>query len=158
MNGSDRDRNSNRDLAQKDAEIAKAQLRGKLEADGLEKQLRAEQELAAAEKQLKIEEAKRKSERERNEAGADAIVIKADAEAKAVLLAAKAEKNRIEATSARLTPNYIRLQAIDSLAKAMSGQNTKLVIMPTGKNGLPAFFSPFLNPLGNFDTTTEPAP
>lgn len=146
------------DLAQKDAELAKQQRKGKLEADGLERQMRADQDLAAAEGQLKIEQAKRKSERERQEADAEVIVMKAEAEAKAVELAAEAERKRIEATSSRLTPSYIRLQAIDALARAMSGPNTKVVVMPTGKNGLPSFFGPFLNPLGTFDTTSEPAP
>lgn len=142
------------DLAQKQADLERAQRRGRLEAEGMERQLKAEQELAAAEQQLKIEEARRKSERQRQEAAAEAVVMRAEAEAKATLLAADAEKQRIAATSAKLTPNYIRLQAIQALATAMSGPNTKVIVMPTGKNGLPSFFAPFLNPMSAVDGLT----
>lgn len=144
------------DLAQKQADLEKAQRRGRLEAEGIERQLKADQELAAAEQQLKIEEARRKSERQRQEAAAEATVLKADADAKAMLLMADAEKQRIAAASAKLTPNYIRLQAIEALGAAMSGPNTKVIVLPTGKNGLPGFFAPFLNPLGDsLDATTS---
>lgn len=136
------------DLAQKQSDLEKAQRRGRLESEGLERQMKAEQELAAAKRQLEIEEAKRKSERQRQEAEAEAIVLNAQADAKAIQLLAEAEKERIAATSMKITPNYIRLQAIEALAKAMSGDNTKVIVMPTGKNGMPSFFAPFLNPLG----------
>ena len=137
------------DLAQKQADLEKAQRRGRLEADGIERQLKAEQDLLAAEQQLKIEEARRKSERQRQEAAAEAIVLKADAEAKAMLLMADADKQRIAAASAKLTPAYLRLQAIEAVSRAMSGSNTKVIVMPTGKDGLPSFFAPFLNPLAS---------
>lgn len=137
------------DLAQKQADLQKAQRRGKLEADGLERQLKAEQDLLAAEGALKLEEARRRSERQRLEAKAEAIVLEAEANAKAVRLAAEAEKERIAGSAANLTPSYIRLRAIEALATAMSGPNTKVIVVPSGKNGLPGFFAPFLNPMGN---------
>lgn len=137
------------DLAQKQSDLEKAQRRGKLEADGIERQLKAEQELVAAEQQLKIEEARRKSERQKQEAEAEAIVLKAQAQAQAIRATAEAEKERIAATSSKLTPSYIRLEAIRALSEAMQGPNTKVIVMPTGKNGLPSFFAPFLDPLGS---------
>jgi regulator of protease activity HflC (stomatin/prohibitin superfamily) len=133
------------ELATKEAEIEKERRRGKIEADGLERKLRAEQDLAQAEGQLKIEEAKRKSERERQEADAEAIERKANAEAKAIVARADADKQRILDESTHLTPNYLRLQAIKTLADALA--TAKLVVVPVGPNGLPSFFAPFLNPL-----------
>lgn len=134
------------ELAQKDADIEKEQRRGKIEADGLERQLRAEQDLTSAEHSLKIEEAKHKASRERLEAEGEAITVKARAEADAIVMHAEADKARILAESAHLTPGYIRLQALELLAKAMTGGNAKLVVMPVGANGMPSFFAPFLNP------------
>jgi regulator of protease activity HflC (stomatin/prohibitin superfamily) len=134
------------ELAGKEADIAKEQRRGKIEADGLERKLRAEQDLAQAEQQLKIEEARRKAERERLEAEAEAEERKAQADAKATTIRAEAEKQRILDESIHLTPNYLRLQAVHALATALTA--AKLVVVPVGPNGLPSFFAPFLNPLG----------
>lgn len=136
------------ELAQKDSEIQLEKRRGTIEADGLERRLKAEQDLAAAEAELKIEEAQREVERAKAETEADAITIKADADAKATIARAEAEKQRIRDESEHLTPNYVRLQALDALARAMSGGNTKLIVVPAGANGLPAFFAPFLDPYG----------
>jgi len=133
------------ELAQKDADIVKEQRRGVIEAEGLERKLRAEQDLAQAEQQLKIEEAKHKAEREKQEAEAEAVERKAEAEAKAITLRAEADKQRILDESAHLTPAYVRLKAIETLAAAL--ENSKLTIVPVGANGLPSFFAPFLNPL-----------
>ncbi|HUJ60822.1 MAG TPA: SPFH domain-containing protein [Kofleriaceae bacterium] len=139
------------ELAQKDADIIKEQRRGAIEAEGLERQLRAEQELAAAEQQLKIEEAKRKSQLEKEQTDAEILTTQAEAEAKAVKIRAEAEDKRILAESAHLTPNYVRLAAVKTLADALA--QAKMVIVPVGTNGLPSFFGPFLNPLsGALDT------
>jgi regulator of protease activity HflC (stomatin/prohibitin superfamily) len=135
------------ELAAKEADIAKEQRRGKIEADGLERKLRAEQDLAQAEQQLKIEEAKRKAERERLEAEAEAEERKAQADARATTIRAEAEKQRILDESMHLTPNYLRLQAVQVLAGALTA--AKFVVVPVGSNGLPSFFAPFLNPLGD---------
>jgi regulator of protease activity HflC (stomatin/prohibitin superfamily) len=132
------------ELAQKDADIIKEQRRGKIEADGLERKLRAEQDLSSAEDQLKIEAARRKSDREKQEADAETVERKAEAEAKAITLRAEADKQRILAESMHLTTNYVRLQAIKVLSEALA--NAKMVIVPVGPNGLPSFFQPFLNP------------
>jgi regulator of protease activity HflC (stomatin/prohibitin superfamily) len=132
------------ELAEKEADIVKEQRRGKIEAEGLERKLRAEQDLASAEQQLKIEEARRKSDREKQEADAETVQRKAEAEAKAITLRADAEKQRILDESVHLTPAYVRLQAIKVLADALA--QAKLVVVPVGPNGLPSFFSPFLNP------------
>ncbi len=134
------------ELAAKEADIAKEQRRGKIEADGLERKLRAEQDLAQAEQQLKIEEARRKAERERLETEAEAEERKAQADARATTIRADAEKQRILDESMHLTPNYLRLQAVHALASALTA--AKLVVVPVGPNGLPSFFAPFLNPLG----------
>jgi prohibitin 1 len=140
-----------RQLAEKDSETVKAQRRGAIEAEGLERRLRAEQELAGAEQQLKIEEAKRRSEIEKEQAAAEIAQIQAEAEAKGVRTRAEAEKERILAESVHLTPNYLRLQAVQVLATAL--EKSKLVVVPVGPNGLPSFFGPFLNPLsGALDT------
>lgn len=134
------------ELAEKDAEILKETRRGKIEADGLERQMRSEQDLAAAEGQLRIEEARRKSEREKQEAEAEQIERKAGAEAKAIELRAEADKARILAESVHLTPAYVRLHALELLASAMAGGNQKILVVPAGANGMPAWFAPFLNP------------
>jgi len=134
-----------RQLAEKDSETEKAQRRGKIEADGLEKQLRAEQELAAAEQQLKIEEAKRKSEIQKEQANDEIEQMRAEAEAKAIKVRAEAEKERIASMTVHLTPNYLRLQAIQALSTAL--EKAHLVVVPVGPNGLPSFFQPFLNPM-----------
>jgi regulator of protease activity HflC (stomatin/prohibitin superfamily) len=127
------------ELAQKDAEIVKEQRRGAIEADGLERKLRAEQELASEEQRLKIEEAKRRAEREKQEAEAEGIEMRAQAEAKATALQADADKQRF-------TPAYVRLRALELLAQAMSNGKDKLIVVPAGQNGMPAFFTPFLDP------------
>lgn len=139
------------ELAQKDADILMEQRRGKIEADGLERKLRAEQDLASAEDQLKIEEAKRKSDREKADSDAEILEVQAEADAKATRAKAEAERDRIAAESMHLTPNYIRLQAVKTLAEALA--TAKMVVVPVGPNGLPSFFGPFLNPLsGALDT------
>jgi regulator of protease activity HflC (stomatin/prohibitin superfamily) len=135
-------------LAQRDAEIEQARRRGVIEAQGLERKLAAEQELLHAQLQASIEEAKRKTERTRAEGEAESALLRAEGEAKATKVRADAERTRIAAASQNLTPNYIRLQAIEALAKTMSGENTRMLVMPVGKDGLPAFFGPFLNPYG----------
>lgn len=137
------------ELAQKESEIDLEKRRGAVEAEGLERKMKADQDLAAAEQQVKIEETRRQVEREQQEADADAITLHAKAEAEATIAAAQAEEKRILATTAHLTPAYVRLQALDALAKAMSGANTKMIVVPVGPNGLPAFFQPFLNPFGS---------
>jgi regulator of protease activity HflC (stomatin/prohibitin superfamily) len=134
-----------RQLAEKDSETEKAQRRGKIEADGLERRLRAEQELAAAEGQLKIEEAKRKSDLEKEQTNAEILGVHAEAEAKAIKVRAEAEKERILAESVHLTPNYLRLQAVQALATAL--EKSHFTVIPVGTNGLPSFFAPFLNPM-----------
>jgi regulator of protease activity HflC (stomatin/prohibitin superfamily) len=135
------------ELAQKDADIIKETRRGKIEADGLERRLHAEQDLQSAEDQLKIEEARRKSDREKQQAEAESIELRAESESKAIILRADAEKQRILAMSAHLTPNYVRLKAIEALGQTMAA--AKLVVLPVGQNGMPSFFAPFLNPFGS---------
>jgi regulator of protease activity HflC (stomatin/prohibitin superfamily) len=122
-------------LAARDAKIAQEKARGTLETQGLERKLRAEQELAQATLQIRIEEEKRKAELARAQAEAEAVKIRADA-----------ERTRIAAVSQNLTPNYVRLQALDALAKSLDGEGTRTFVLPVGKDGLPAYFAPFLNP------------
>jgi regulator of protease activity HflC (stomatin/prohibitin superfamily) len=139
-------------LAERDAEVDKARKRGALEAEGLEKQLRAQQELEQTNTQIQIEETKAKADKEKVQAEADAVVVRAEADAKATQLRADAEK----ANLANLTPNYLRLQALETLAKALSNGNTKIMVLPTDKNGTPAFFGPFMNPFTTLDGLTGP--
>jgi regulator of protease activity HflC (stomatin/prohibitin superfamily) len=136
------------ELAQKENDIELEKRRGALDAEGLERKTKAQQDLDAAEQQVKIEETRRQVEREKQEADADAVTLHAKAEAEATIALAEAEKQKMAATTQHLTPAYVRLQAVEALAKAMSGNNTKMIVVPVGANGLPSFFAPFLNPFG----------
>ncbi len=53
---------------------------------------------------------------------------------------------RVEAESAHLTPDYVRMHAIDALGKSFSGPGSHVFVLPTGKDGLPGYFLPFLKP------------
>jgi regulator of protease activity HflC (stomatin/prohibitin superfamily) len=134
-------------LAQRDAEIDQARRRGAIEAQGLERKLRAQQELDQTTQQIQIEEMRRKADLEKARAEADSLRVRADAEAQAIRVRADAEKMRWQ------SPGYVRLQALEILAKALTAGNQRLVVMPIGKNGLPAFFAPFLNPLESLVTS-----
>jgi regulator of protease activity HflC (stomatin/prohibitin superfamily) len=136
-------------LAERDSQIDKEKRRGVIEAQGLEKKLHSEQELAQAAVQIQIEEARRKADLEKAKAAAEETRVQAEADAHAIKVRAEADKIRIQSQSQNLTANYVRVQAIEALAKAMSGDQTRLLVMPTGKDGLPMFFNPFLNPFGS---------
>lgn len=133
-------------LAAKDADVEKEKRRGAIEAEGLERKLRAEQELAQQQQQVQIIQAKRQAAKEQAEADAEQQTIHAEADAKATLIRANAEKERIASTAKALTPEYVRLEAVTALATALSSPNEKLFVLPSGMNGLPGFFAPFLSP------------
>ena len=78
------------------------------------------------------------------------MTIRAEAEARATTVRAAAEKKRIQAVSEGLSPNYVRIQALESLSKAVSGPGTKIMVLPVGKDGLPSYIAPFLNPFGPY--------
>ena len=137
-------------LAERDAKIVAEKKRGALEAEGLERKLRAEQQLAETTAQIQIEEEKRKAELAKAEAEGEAIKIRADADAHAIRVRADADKARIQAESQNLSPNYVRIQALDALSRAIGAGSGKVMVLPVGKDGLPAYFAPFLNPFGNF--------
>jgi regulator of protease activity HflC (stomatin/prohibitin superfamily) len=141
-------------LARSDAEIKKAQVIGALEVEGAQKQLRSQQELEEADLRLRVEQAKRKADLELAQAQADEARVRAQGEADAIRLKAEAEKARIAALS-QGSANYVRVQALDALARAMSGGGTKLMVFPFGKDGLPAFFAPFLNPFQTLVTDAK---
>jgi regulator of protease activity HflC (stomatin/prohibitin superfamily) len=101
----------------------------------------------ASERQL-VEE-KRKAELAKSEAEGEAVKIRADAEAHAIRVRADADRVRIQAASSNLSPNYVRIQALEALSRAMSAGGGKVMVLPVGKDGLPAYFTPFLNPFGN---------
>jgi regulator of protease activity HflC (stomatin/prohibitin superfamily) len=84
------------------------------------------------------------------EAEAEAVKIRADADAHAIRVRADADKVRIQAASQNLSPNYVRVQALEALAHALGGEGQKVMVLPVGKDGLPAYFAPFLNPFANF--------
>jgi regulator of protease activity HflC (stomatin/prohibitin superfamily) len=136
-------------LAERDAKIVAEKKRGVLEAEGLERRLRAEQQLAETHAQIQIEEEKRKAELAKSEAEGEAVKIRADAEAHAIRVRADADRVRIQAASSNLSPNYVRIQALEALSRAMSAGGGKVMVLPVGKDGLPAYFTPFLNPFGN---------
>jgi regulator of protease activity HflC (stomatin/prohibitin superfamily) len=133
-------------LATRDAKIEQEKKRGLLEAQGLEKRLHAEQELAQTTFQIRIEEEKRKADLARVQAEAETVKIRAEAEAHATKLRAEAERARVQAVSQNLSPSYVRLQALEALAKVLGASNTRTFVLPVGKDGLPAYFGPFLNP------------
>ena len=121
-----------------------------LETQGLERRLEGEQDLAEATIQIRIESEKRKSEAAKVQAEADAITIRAEAEARATTVRAEAERKRILAVSQNLSTNYVRIQALESMAKALGGPGTTKMVLPVGKDGLPSYLAPFLNPYGPY--------
>jgi regulator of protease activity HflC (stomatin/prohibitin superfamily) len=133
-------------LATREARIDQEKKRGVIETQGMERKLRAEQELEAATLQVRVEGEKRKADLARVQAEAEANRIRAEGEARASRLRAEAERAHIQAISANLSPSYVRLQALDALAKALHGEGTRTLVLPVGKDGLPAYFGPFLNP------------
>jgi regulator of protease activity HflC (stomatin/prohibitin superfamily) len=137
-------------LAERDAKIVSEKKRGVLEAEGLERRLRAEQQLAETHAQIQIEEEKRKAELAKAEAEGEAVKIRADADAHAIRVRAEADRVRIQAASQNLSANYVRIQALEALSHALGAGGGKVMVLPVGKDGLPAYFTPFLNPMGNF--------
>lgn len=137
-------------LAQREAKITVEKKRGVLEAEGVERSLRAEQQLAENTAQIKIEEEKRKSELSKAQTEAEAIKIRADADAHAIRVRADADRSRIAAASQNLSPNYVRIQALQALSTAIGSGDNNVMVLPVGKDGLPAYFAPFLNPFSNF--------
>jgi regulator of protease activity HflC (stomatin/prohibitin superfamily) len=137
-------------LATRDAQIVSEKKRGVLEAEGLERKLRAEQQLAETTAQIQIEEEKRKAELEKAQTEAEAVKIRADADAHSVRVRAEADRVRIQAASQNLSPNYVRVQALEALSHAIGAGGGKVMVLPVGKDGLPGYFGPFLNPFSNF--------
>jgi regulator of protease activity HflC (stomatin/prohibitin superfamily) len=137
-------------LAERDARITSEKRRGALEAEGLERRLRAEQQLAETTAQIQIEEQKRKADLAKAQSEGEAIKVRAEADAHATRVRAEAERTRIQAVSENLSPNYVRIQALEALAKAMSDGPNQVMVLPVGKDGLPGYFAPFLNPFSNF--------
>ncbi|MHB8417172.1 MAG: SPFH domain-containing protein [Myxococcales bacterium] len=136
------------ELAVSDGQIEKAKRRSDAETVGLEQKLRGEQELAQAERELAIAAARAKAQRAEAASAAEVKRLQAEGDAAATRLRAEAEQVRIEAESRPLTPAYIRVHAIDALAKGFESPGTRLYVLPTGKDGLPSYFLPFLNPYG----------
>jgi regulator of protease activity HflC (stomatin/prohibitin superfamily) len=143
-------REAERELAEREGKLALQKAQATLETQALERRLKGEQDLEDATIQIRIESEKRKSELARVQAEADAITIRAEAESKAIALRAEAEKKRILAVSQNLSPNYVRIQAIEALAKNLGAPGTKTMVLPVGKDGLPSYLGPFLNPFGPF--------
>jgi len=136
-------------LAERDARIVTEKKRGVLEAEGMERKLRAEQQLAETTAQIQIEEEKRKAELAKVQSEAEAIKIRAEADAQATRVRADAERVRIQAVPGNLSPNYVRIQALNALASVLTTGVSKVMVLPVGKDGLPGYFAPFLNPFGN---------
>ena len=136
-------------VAQRDAAVQLEKRKGAVELEGMERRLRAEQDVVAADQALKLEEVRRRVEREKAATAAELVRIKAEADARATVIAAEAEKKRIQAASTAMSENYVRLRSLELLAQTMSSGNEKLIVVPTGANGFPAFFAPFLGALAN---------
>jgi regulator of protease activity HflC (stomatin/prohibitin superfamily) len=137
-------------LAQRESKIAVEKKRGVLEAEGVERTLRAEQQLAENTAQIKIEEEKRKSELAKAQTEGEAIRIRADADAHAIRVRAEADRVRIAAASENLSSNYVRIQGLQALSQAIGSGDNNVMVLPVGKDGLPGYFAPFLNPFSNF--------
>jgi len=135
-------------IAETDARIEQEKRRGAAEVTGLERKLRAQQDLDAANLAAQIEEAKRKAELVKVKADAEALAVTAKAEADAVKLKAEAEKFRVAAASQNLSENYVRLRALEVLGTSLASGNQRIYVAPTGKNGLPMYMGPFMNPFG----------
>ena len=137
-------------LAEHDAKIDAEKKRSALETAGMARRLQSEQQLADAHAQIEIEQERRKADIAKAEAEAEATKIHADAEAHATRVAAEAERVRIQAESQNLSPNYVRLRALEAMGNSLSGEGTKIMVLPVGKDGMPSYFAPFLNPFSNF--------
>jgi regulator of protease activity HflC (stomatin/prohibitin superfamily) len=135
-------------LAEREAQLDQNRRKAAVETAGLEKRLRAQQELDQAELETRIAEERRAAQRVQLQAETEAVTQRAKAEAEATRTRADAEKARLAAVNQNLSPNYVRLQALEAMGKAMSGDHAHVYVLPTGKDGLPAFFAPFLNPYG----------
>ncbi len=135
-------------LAQSDAEIDRAKRKGEVESAGLEKRLRNEQELDQAKIELAIAEAKSAAKRAEVETEVEAQRLRAEGEAHAIRVLAAANHAKVQSEAQSLTPNYVRLKALEALSAAVSGPNAHVYVLPTGKNGMPSYFTPFLNPFG----------
>lgn len=133
-------------VAQRDAAIQLERRKGAVELEGMERRIRADQEISLAEQALKLEEVRRRVEREKATTAAELVTIKAEADARATVIAAEADKKRIQSASTAMSDDYVRLRSLELLAQTMSSGNEKLLVLPSGAHGLPAFFAPFLNP------------
>jgi regulator of protease activity HflC (stomatin/prohibitin superfamily) len=143
-------REAERHLAEREGKLALQRKQSVLETQGLERRLKAEQDLAEATMRIQIEAEQRKAEVAKAQADADAATIRAEADARGITVRAEAEKKRIQAVSQNLSPSYVRIQALESLSKAMSGPGTRTMVLPVGKDGLPSYMAPFLNPFGPY--------
>jgi len=116
----------------------------------MERKLRAEQHAGRDHGADPDRGGKRKAELAKAEAEAEAVRIRSEAEAHAIRVRAEADRVRIQSASQNLSPNYVRIQALEALSHAMGAGSGKVMVLPVGKDGLPGYFSPFLNPFGNF--------
>lgn len=99
-------------IAQRNEEIAK--MKAKTES---------EVEIIRAEKEDQIAKIRVKTE-------AESDIIRATARSKAQKL-----------VNEHLTPNYLKLKAIESHYKAFESPNSKIIFIPVGKDGLPAYIN-----------------
>ncbi|MBK8397390.1 MAG: prohibitin family protein [Leptospiraceae bacterium] len=99
-------------IAQRNEEIAK--MKAKTES---------EVEIIRAEKEDQIAKIKVKTE-------AESDIIRATARSKAQKL-----------INNHLTPSYLKLKAIESHYKAFESPNSKIIVIPVGKDGLPAYIN-----------------
>ena len=137
-------------LAERDAQIDQSKRRAAAETISLERRLKAQSDLEQAQLDMQIEKERQKAAHVRLEAEADALKMRAASESAAVRIRAEAEKERILAVASSLNSNYVRLQAIEAMGKTLSGPNSHVYVLPSGKDGLPAFFQPFMNPYGPY--------
>jgi len=68
--------------------------------------------------------------------------LKATREAENEIIKAKAKAKSQELLNSTLTPLHLKYKALESHYKAFESPNTKLVIVPIGKNGLPIYINP----------------
>jgi regulator of protease activity HflC (stomatin/prohibitin superfamily) len=120
-------------IAQKNEEISKMKAKTETEV-----------EIIRAEKEDTISKMKVKTE-------AESDIIRATARSKAQKL-----------INAHLTPSYLKLKAIESHYKAFESPNSKIIFIPVGKDGLPAYINindkMFANPSEGGSKGKNPAP
>lgn len=99
-----------------------------------------EQALAKREAEVAVEKAKGESQVRLAARESEVLIAKKDAEIAEIHARSEAEATKIR--SGQITPAYLRLRAIEAMEKISHGPNSKIYIVPTGKDGVPLTVHP----------------